>query len=598
MPNRLFYGDNLEILRRKVKDESVDLCYIDPPFNSKRTYNQIYNNVGKEDLAQEQAFVDTWTWDERAAEGYSEIIGGDARYKPQTVDLIKGLRNVLGVGSLLAYLVSMTRRIVEIHRILKPAGSFYLHCDPTSSHYLKLVADGIFCGSDGDFRNEIIWKRTGSHNSARRFGPVHDVIFYYVKGDGALWNQQFQPYDPAYLLKFKKTDPKTGLQFQDVALTGPGVRQGPSGQSWRGHNPTTKGRHWQPASYLYKKYRELTGDDLAQYPLLKRLDKLDEAGLIYWTDTGGLPRYKQFLIDAPGAPLSDVWTDIDVINSQAVERLGWATQKPEALMERIINASSNPGDVVLDPFCGCGTTTAVAQRLRRHWIGMDITYQAISLILKRLEDSFGKPVAEAVVLDGVPKDMASAVALAHKKDDRVRKEFEKWAVLTYTSNRATVNVKKGADAGIDGTAYFWKTKDDTDKAVFQVKSGAVGRGDIAKLKGDMERERAAIGVLITLEEPTQPMRLEAKRAGLYLDAFAGRNVDRVQIVTIRDIIEGGKRFAMPMTAEVLKAAEAAIDVQQSEFALEPLRPKAKKMAKATLPLGFKEERPKPRKRRA
>lgn len=574
----LFYGDNLDILRKKINDETVALCYIDPPFNSKRTYNQIYNNVGTEDLAQEQAFVDTWTWDERAREGFAEIVSnGIGYYPPQTIELIKGLRNVLGEGSLLAYLVSMTRRIVEIHRVLKATGAFYLHCDPTSSHYLKLITDGVFCGQGGDFLNEIIWKRTSAHSSSKRYGPVHDVIFYYSKSGSTTWNQQHQPYSDAYITKkFGKIDEKTGQAFQDHDLTGPGVRTGPSGSPWRGADPTAKGRHWQPASYLYQKYTQLTGIELNQYPLLERLDKLEEIGLIFWTrqkkGKPGFPRYKQFLNDAVGLPLQDVWTDVDVINSQADERLGWATQKPEALMERIITASSNPGDVILDPFCGCGSTTAVAQRLQRHWIGMDITYQSIALILKRLEDSFGKLVADAVAIDGMPKDIASAVALAHKKDDRVRKEFEKWAILTYTMNRATVNSKKGADAGVDGTAYFWKTQTETEKAIFQVKSGSVGRGDVARLKGDMDGHGAAVGVLITLEEPTQPMIAEAKKAGRYTDAFTGQNMDRVEIVTIREILEDKRRLTLPLTAEVLRTAQPAIDGQQTEFGLKPPLP--------------------------
>jgi DNA modification methylase len=595
--NRLYWGDNLEVMRKHVKDESVDLCYIDPPFNSKRTYHQIYNNVGSDDLAQAQAFIDSWRWDDEARVGFAEITSNEGgRFAVQTIELIKGLRNVLNEGPLLAYLVSMTRRIVEIHRALKPTGSFYLHCDPTSSHYLKLVVDGIFCGREGDFRNEIIWKRTSAQNSSKRYGPVHDVILYYAKSESPTWNQQHQPYSTEYVTKkFGKIDAKTGEPFQDHDLTGPGVRTGPSGKAWRGANPTSVGRHWQPASYLYKKYKELTGEELNQYDLLDRLDKLDDLGLIYWTERkGGFPRYKQFLSDAAGLPLQDVWTDIDVINSQAVERLGYPTQKPEKLMERIISASSNPGDVVLDPFCGCGTTVAVAQRLNRQWIGVDITYQSIALVLKRLEDRFGSEVVSAVVMDGAPRDVASAHALAHKKDDRLRKEFEKWAVLTFTKNRAAINQKKGADAGIDGYAYVFTSKTDTDRIVFQVKSGNVGRGDVAKLKGDMQRERAEIGVLITLEEPTQPMRSEAKKAGLYKHAVTGETYDRVQIVTIKEILEQRKRLEMPLNAEVLKAAVAAeYGGEQGRLDLEPpvVAPKAKsKMAKATLPLGFNQQK--------
>jgi DNA methylase/restriction endonuclease len=287
---------------------------------------------------------------------------------------------------------------------------------------------------------------------------------------------------------------------------------------------------------------------------LKALDAEDRLMLAKGRKGKPTPYLVRFLDEQPGAAMPFLWGDIPPINSQAQERLGYPTQKPEALLERIIHASSNEGDVILDAYCGCGTTVAVAQRLGRQWIGMDITYQSIALVLKRLEDSFpNQQVAHDVIMDGIPRDVASARALAEKRDDRVRKEFEKWAVLTYTRNRAVVNSKKGADAGIDGTAYFYTSPTETDKVVFQVKSGrGIGRGDVATLKGDMEREKAAIGVLITLEEPTQPMSAEAKKAGLYTHAFIGANYDRVQIVTIRDIIEQDVRFQMPMSADVLK----------------------------------------------
>jgi DNA modification methylase len=494
--NRLYYGDNLEILRKKIRDETVDLCYIDPPFNSKRNYNQIYNNIGQEDHAQEQAFIDTWTWDEQAQEGYPEIIANEGGwYQRQTIDLIQGLRNVLGEGSLLAYLVSMTRRLAVIHRVLKPTGSLYLHCDPTSSHYLKLVLDSIFIPGGGTFLNEIAWCYASGGVSKKYFAKKHDIVLFYVKGKNYTFNTQYRAYS--------------------------------AGTLQRGLTACKK--------EMNEKYE----------------------------------------LRSQGAVMSDWWSDITpLLSPTSFERLGYPTQKPEALLERIISASSNPSDVILDAYCGCGTTVAVAQRLGRQWIGVDITYQSIALVLKRLEDRLGADVLKNVILDGAPKDMASAQALAHKKDDRVRKEFEKWALLTYTRNRAAINSKKGADAGIDGTAYFWKTKTETDKAVFQVKSGHVDRGDIAKLKGDMEREKAAIGTLITLEEPTQPMRLEAKRAGMYLDEFTGRKYDRIQIVTIREMLEENKRLDLPLSLEVLKSADAATAAYQPGLELGTSEPSA------------------------
>jgi len=416
--NKLFYGDNLDILRdrRKIKDESVDLCYIDPPFNSKRNYNQIYNNIGNEDRAQAQAFMDTWTWDDLANTGYIEILANaDGRFQSQLVDLIKGLTPVLKRGSLLAYLVSMSLRITEIQRVLKPSGSFYLHCDPSSSHYLKLVLDAIFCSQGGDFQNEVVWSYQTGGASKQRYARKHDVILFYTKSEKFTFNSS------------EIREPRTEKSIK------------------RAQNPIGA---------------RIAADDADKLP----------------TDVFQIP----------------------ALNPMAVERLGYPTQKPEALLERIIKASSKENEVVLDSYCGCGTTVAVAQRLNRRWIGIDITYQSISLVLRRLEKAFGAEVVDAIKNDGIPRDMASAEALAHKKDDRLRKEFEKWAVLTYTNNRAVINEKKGADAGIDAIGYFLTSKNENAKLIFQVKSGGVKRGDIATLRGDMGRENAALAILITL----------------------------------------------------------------------------------------------------
>ena len=513
MNNTLYYGDNLEVLRRYIKDETVDLCYIDPPFNSKRNYNQIYNNIGSEDRAQAQAFVDTWTWDDHASEGFAEILANDAgRFTSQTVDLIKGLHPVLKKGSLLAYLVSMTLRITEIHRVLKPTGSFYLHCDPTSSHYLKLILDAIFVASGGDFKNELVWRRTtnsGSSKSiAKRYPANSDIIFFYTKSDAYKFDHTRTEYSDKYRSRFTKQDER---------------------------------------GYYYC-------DNLKTYSQ-QRFETLQAENRIEFTNNGK-PRIKNYLHEGKGLIPDNIWTDIDSLNSQAAERLGYPTQKPEALLERIITASTNPGDTVLDAYCGCGTSIAVAQRLGRAWIGMDITYQSISLILRRLEAQFGKQVLDTITLSGIPQDMASAVALANKKDDRVRKEFEKWAVLTYSSNRAIINEKKGADAGVDGIAYFQTGHEDNAKIIFQVKSGGVGRGDIAKLHSDMLREGAALAVFLTLEKPTGPMEKEAKSIGTYHHDLMGRNYDKIEIVTVKQIIEDGKRLEIPMSLEVLKKAQA------------------------------------------
>jgi DNA modification methylase len=535
MSNKLYYGDNLDILRKKIKDETVDLCYIDPPFNSKRNYNQIYNNVGSEDRAQAQAFVDTWEWKEPARKGFDEILANDhGRFQPQTIDLIEGLHKVLKEGSLLAYLVSMTLRIVEIQRVLKPTGSFYLHCDPTSSHYLKLVLDGVFCSQGGDFQSEIVWKRTSSHgNVSSSYGNVTDTLLYYRKSDEATWNQVHAPYSDKYIKSHFSQMDGNGRRYTTSDLRNPGVRPNLH-YEYKGYKPHPNG--WAVSR--------------------EKMEQYDRAGRLSFPGTAnGRIRLKRYLDEQPGEKITNLWGDIPPINSQAQERLGYPTQKPEALLERIIKASSNEGDLVLDVYAGCGTSTAVAQRLNRQWIGIDITYQAIAIILKRMEDHFGKDIASAVELSGVPKDMKSAQALANKADDRVRKEFEKWAVLTYTNNRATVNETKGADRGIDGKVYFLAKHGETATMVFQVKSGGVNRGDIAKLKGDMEREHAAMATFITLQDSTGPMRSEARMAGSYHHELMGRDYDKIQIVTIKEMLENGKkRLDMPLSLEVLKKA--------------------------------------------
>ena len=522
--SNLYYGDNLDVLRKKIKDETVDLCYIDPPFNSKRNYNQIYNNIGNEDRAQAQAFTDTWTWDDLAISGFNEILGNDqGRFLPQLVALVKGLHDVLGEGTLFAYLISIALRVTEIQRVLKKTGTFYLHCDPTSSHYLKLILDAIFCSQGGNFINEIAWcYELGGRVSKKAYGRRHDTIFFYSKSSEYVFN-----FDA--VLDEWSDKGKAKFRYQDE-----------------------KG-----------KYR-LIGRFLKDSPIKGHRDVSPE-----WEETH--PELVQRYYMKAGKSQVDFW-NISPINQVSPERLGYPTQKPEALLERIIEASSNEGDLVLDAYCGCGTTVAVSQRMNRRWIGIDITYQSISLILRRLEFAFDKAVLDGITIDGIPRDMQSADALAHKKDDRLRKEFEKWAVLTYTNNRAIINEKKGADSGIDAVAYFLTgiaaaTSIDNAKIIFQVKSGSVKRGDIATLHGDMERENAALAVFITLEEPTHPMLAEAKAAGQYRHETMGRNYDKISIVTIKEIVEDSKRLEIPMSLEVVAAAKRAVQEKQIELDL-------------------------------
>lgn len=550
--NRLYYGDNLDVLRNKIASESVDLCYIDPPFNSKRNYFQIYNNQGGEDRAQAQAFVDTWEWGDEAVDGLAWITDiaqlQNGKLTEQTVELIKGLEKVLKRGSLLAYLIHMTLRIVEIHRVLKPTGSFYLHCDPTASHYLKLVLDAVFCGQGGDYVNEITWKRYGAHNDvgqgSKHYGRVNDTIFFYSKSLDRIWQQQYMPLDEAYVANTYRLKDERGRPFTTTPMTGPGgAEKGNPVFDWNGHT-----RAWR-----YSK---------------ETIQRLHDEGKLHYSRTG-YARQKLFLEDSKGVPVQTVWNDIPSLVGSNRERMGYPTQKPEALMERIIKASSNEGDVILDAYCGCGTTVAVAQRLNRQWIGIDITYQSIALILKRLEDKYAAdwPAVEAnILLDGVPRDLASAVALANRKDDKTRKEFEKWMILTYSRNQARINEKKGADGGVDGIAYFLKDKSENGKAIFQVKSGKTGRGDLAKLNSDRIREKADFGILLCMDMPTKAMRDEIAAAGKYQHPLLNREDDRLQVVTVAEIFAPhNKRLDLPMArADAVKSAAAVGDSDKQE----------------------------------
>jgi DNA modification methylase len=507
--NQLYYGDNLEVLRKYIKDESVDLCYIDPPFNSKRNYNQIYNNIGSEDRAQAQAFVDTWTWDDAAEKGLEEIIlNFNGVFTHQSIDLIVGLQKVLGKGSLLSYLVHMSLRIAEIHRVLKSTGSFYLHCDPNASHYLKLVLDAIFCAKGGDFRNEIIWDYTFRlMDLPKFFNRKHDVILFYAKGKHSTFNMPKIEWTREALLASRK---------QKIHVDENGVE-------WI----------WMPGGKGNSK---------------NKLRKIDE-------------------IIQGGKAVSDVW-QMPIISSSSKERLGYPTQKPEALLERIIQASSNEGDTILDAYCGCGTTVAVAERLKRKWIGIDITYQSISLILKRLEEHFSISTLNNIRLSGVPEDFESAVALANKRDDKTRKEFEKWAVLTYSNNRGSINEKKGGDGGIDGYAYVYDSNDkqeqEVKEVIFSVKSNKILSPSVVRdLNGTMERDGAIMGILITLYKMDN-LTKECRKYGLYTNKMFAHKYPKIQVVSIEEIL-AGERMNIPISLKVLKNAEQRNQNKQQQL---------------------------------
>ncbi|MBS1652908.1 MAG: site-specific DNA-methyltransferase [Bacteroidetes bacterium] len=572
--NKLFYGDNLQVLRKKIGSESIDLCYIDPPFNSKRNYNQIYNNIGQEDQAQAQAFIDTWTWDEAAEQGIEEIISNEGGVFPvQTIELIIGLEKVLNKGSLLSYLVSMSLRIAEIYRVLKPTGSFYLHCDPAASHYLKLIIDSIFCSRKGEYQNEIIWRRTGQHNKVSRYGPIHDVIFFYTKTDKYTWNNPKRPYMKGHILEnFIRDDRGYRTNYYGNVLTGSGIRGGESGKPWRGFDPTAKGRHWAiPGAVI-----DDIDEDLSELSQHAKLDRLFELGFITIKEGEAWPIYNRYLKPSDGQVLSDIWAfqpytkgtvfqteegideDVRWLSTKDSERLGYPTQKPEGLLERIIKASSNEGDTILDAYCGCGTTVAVAQNLDRKWIGIDITYQSISLILKRLEEAYDSKILERIELDGVPKDFKSAVALANKQEDKTRKEFEKWITLTFSNNKAVINEKKGGDGGIDGIAYLIdvdkNNKKKYEKVIFSVKSNKTLSPTVVRdLNGTIEREGAALGYLLTLY-PMDNLVKESKKYGVYKNIAFNHTYPKIEVISVEEIL-AGKRMILPTGVNVVREAK-------------------------------------------
>lgn len=503
--NLLFYGDNLDVLRRHVAECSVDLVYLDPPFKSDQNYNVLFaSKDGTQAAAQIQAFEDTWHWDQATAAEYEATVerGGSVG------DVLRAFRTFLGTNDLLGYLSMMAPRLVELRRVLKPTGSLYLHCDPTASHYLKLLLDAVF--GPERFLSEIVWKRTSAHSSARRYGPVHDILLFYAKGGTPTWNVQFTPYDAEYIGAFFEMQDPDGRRWKRMDLTGDGVRHGETGKPWRGIDITAKGRHW---AYLPEE-----------------LEKLDAAGRLHWPKkAGGMPRLKQYLEDMPGVPLQDVWTDLRPIHNLAAERLGYPTQKPEALLERIINASSNEGDTVLDPFCGCGTTIAAAQKLGRRWIGIDITHLAIGLIKTRLWDAYGDQVQYQVI--GEPTTVEDAARLAQDAPY----QFQAWA-LGLVGARQAASVRKGADKGIDGRLYFHDGAVRTRQIIISVKAGKLHANYVRDLRGVIEREKAEIGVLLSFGNPTKAMRAEAASAGFYKSPWG--NHPRLQLLTVADLLAG------------------------------------------------------------
>ncbi|MBX3266908.1 MAG: restriction endonuclease [Acidobacteria bacterium] len=569
--NTLYYGDNLKILREYIKDESVDLIYLDPPFNSNRNYNVLFKDEsGTEAQSQITAFEDTWRWSIDAEEVYHELIN-----EPDNVGrMIESFRQFIGTNQMMAYLVMMAIRLKELHRVLKPTGSLYLHCDPTASHYLKILLDTIFGAQQ--YINEIVWKRSDAHNDAKQgathFGRIHDVIFFYSKTSQRTWNQLYLPLPQKTVDSwYRNVEPETGRRYNKADLTAakPG---GDTKYEWKGV-PPPEGRYW---AYSREKMEQMDAD----------------GRLVY--SASGRPYMKRYLDESRGVAVQDFWSDIDMLRGisggDKNERLGYPTQKPVALLERIISASSNEGDVVLDPFCGCGTTISAAQKLNREWIGIDVTHLSVGLMKYRLRQEFGilpftgklpfMPSGlsgeistgkkgdsglierQAYRVIGQPEDLAGAKELA----DKDKYGFQ-WWILPLIGARAVgaekgqKEGKKGADKGIDGRMVF--TDDTSGKSkhvIISVKGGQnVSVSHIRDLVGTVEREKAAIGIYLTLEPPTKPMEKEAAEAGFYHSEGWNKDYPKIQILTVEDILNGKQPDLPPSIATFKQAAKVSGD---------------------------------------
>lgn len=546
MTNTLYFGDNLDVLRNDVRDGSVDLIYLDPPFNSKAQYNVLFRSPRDDTSAQAGAFLDTWMWGDEAEWCFGESMklgGGLARY-------IDALRSALGESDMMAYLVMMSVRLAVLHQKLKDSGSLYLHCDPTASHYLKIILDAIF--GPMNFRNEIIWQRTNAHNSANQFGRVHDTILFFGKTQHVTWNHLYQPYSEAQLKRYKQDDDGRLYTCQDLTASRPDSNSGKF--EWRGTMPSV-GRGWgYTREQLEQWWKE--GRIAIKRDGTPRMD-----GLIVYLD------------QMQGKPLQSVWTDIPRISNTSNERIGYPTQKPVALLERIIGASSNEGDIVLDPFCGCGTTIEAAQRAKRQWVGIDIAIHAVKVIEARLGENFAKALKYKV--EGIPRDFESAKRLAETN----KYQFQWWANYLFNPH-ALREEKKGMDRGVDGELFFpngpgrpW------GRMLTSVKGGEhVGPAMVREFVGTLRREKAEMGLFICLYKPTKEMAREAAAAGS-ADTVHG-DIPKLQIVAIEDFF-GGKLPKLP-PLEHLPSAAFSTNRRHAATAL-PLLPDP---SQPELPLSF------------
>jgi DNA modification methylase len=525
--DKLFFGDNLDVLKKYIPNEVVDLVYIDPPFNSGANYNVLFKPTTEQaskETAQIQAFEDTWTWSAEADATYHGIISGTITTDPipeEVVTLAGALYSFLKTSSMMAYLVMMIPRLVELRRVLKPTGSIYVHCDPTASHYLKLLMDGVF--GTANFRNELIWQRTSSHNDSKKWAAVHDTLLYYSKTPNVTWNSVFTEYDDKYVEGFYRFNDARGRYRLDHIIRSASMGPRPN------------------LAYEYKGYLPAWGWRVNK-------EKLEDSeGRIAWSGTGR-PYLKRYLSEQKGTPIKSVITDIPPLSAQSAEKLGYPTQKPEALLERIISASSNPGDLVLDAFAGCGTSTAVAQKLGRRWVGIDIAIPAIDVMVKRLESSKteqGRHLEEGVDFDviGMPSDVQGAEALARQYGDGW--QFQYWAVTRIPG--ALGNIKKTGDGGIDGTITFVDVskKNSLGRAIISVKSNKVVTPSMVHdLHGAVVANGADFGILVTLEEPTKGMRVEALKYGAY--RYNGKmDIPLIQLLSAADLFKKPLPLVLP-----------------------------------------------------
>ncbi len=531
----LYYGDCLDWMQR-WDDRCVDLIYLDPPFNSKADYNMLYSNDDPEGDAQYRAFSDTWTWDKAAADRFRAYEGALGR---SAHGVIVGLHRILGPSGMLAYLTYMAERLEHMHRLLKPSGAIYLHCDPTASHYLKVIMDAVF-GAE-NFQNEIIWRRTGAHGKVQRYAPIHDTLLFYSRSKTYKWSHAKKPYMQGHVDEFFVKDSKGyKTNYFGNVLTGHGRRGGESGKPWKGIDPTVKNRHWAiPRSLLNE-----VNEDLSSLTQHQKLDRLYDLGLIKIVPGQTWPMYERYITPNDGYPIPDIWAyqpytrntvfgtddgideDVRWLSTKDKERLGYPTQKPVDLLDRIIKASSDEGDVVLDPFCGCGTTIEAAQNLNRRWVGIDISSFAIDLILdKRLKD-------RTIPTKGIPTDLASARKLAAEKPF----DFESWAVTRMPGFRP--NTKKVADGGVDGRAILATKPDNYDSrlALAQIKGGKFSLSTLRDFIHVTHRDKAALGCYVTLDPvTTKAATTEIVNTGKI--SVAGYPYPRMQVWPVADYFE-------------------------------------------------------------